>query len=91
MSVDGKNIAGLTADEAVTQIRGPKGSDVLLGYTRGQGSQDVAIARVTRDVVNVPSVASKMLDNHAGYIEVVTFGEHTNDEFASAVRSVMGS
>jgi carboxyl-terminal processing protease len=34
--------------------------------------------------VNVPSVAEKMLENKIGYIEIVTFGEHTSSEFVKS-------
>lgn len=46
---------------------------------------------VTRDVVNVPTVAEKMLTGSIGYMEVATFGEHTTREFIRAWNSLTAS
>lgn len=85
-----KNLVWETTQNAVTAIRWPKGSTVLITYIRGDETTESQIT-VTRDVVNVPSVLEKMLDNSIGYIEVGTFGEHTSKEFVQSWNNLSAS
>lgn len=91
VSVDGKSIVGWTTEEAVKIIRWPKGSEVILGYVRGTNDQGVQEVHVQRDVVNVPSVSWEMRDGDRGYIEIVTFWDHTTSEFEKAVGELVSS
>lgn len=74
------SIVGKTTEEAVQVIRWPKWTQAHITYKRGEDNTELHVT-VTRDRVNVPSVSEKMLENHIGYIEIATFGEHTTNEF----------
>jgi len=67
----------------VKVIRGPKWTQAKITYKRGDDNTELFV-NVTRDKVNVPSVAEKMLENKIGYIEISTFGEHTATEFTKS-------
>jgi len=54
-TVDGESLEGLSLLEAVSLIRGPKGSTVVLGI-RHLGDLDVVEIAVVRDVIALPSV-----------------------------------
>jgi carboxyl-terminal processing protease len=73
--IDGQTTSGLSVDEAITKIRGKKGTSVKLTLIRDH-SQSIPVT-ITRDDINVPTVTSKTLDGNIGYIRVSTFGEQS--------------
>lgn len=80
--IDGKDTSSYTLDQAVTKIRGNKGTTVKITVVRGSSSpQDITI---TRDIITVPSVKSSMKDNHIGYINITEFGSDTSDKVVQA-------
>lgn len=89
VSIDGQDTSELTVDEAVTKIRGTKGTDVKLGIIHpGNELKEIII---TRDDITVPSVSYEIKPNNVGYIKISTFGEDTasqiekiSTEFANA-------
>jgi carboxyl-terminal processing protease len=88
VSIDGQDTSSMTVDEAVTKIRGEKGTQVKLGIIHpGSSVQDITI---TRDDITVPSVSYEIKPNNIGYIKIRTFGNDTatqiekiSEEFAS--------
>jgi len=75
--VDGKSTTGWSTDEAVSKIRGKKGTKVTLTLIRNR-SQEIKLD-IVRDDIRVPSVDSKMLDNGVGYLHIATFGDDTGE------------
>ena len=80
----------LTTTEAVQNIRVPKGTKVQFFIVRIEKSgEKVYIEKeVVRDIVDVPSVRSKILTQSGvkiGYIEVSVFWDKTNKLFSRAV------
>ena len=73
--IDGNTTSGLSVDEAVTKIRGKKGTTVKLTLIRNK-SESIPV-EITRDDIRIPSVETKMLDDTTGYMRVSTFGENT--------------
>ncbi len=75
VSIDGQDTSSMTVDEAVSKIRGEKGTDVKLGIIHpGSSLQEIVI---TRDDITVPSVSSEIKPNNIGYIKIRTFGNDT--------------
>jgi len=83
MSINGENTAGMSINEAVNKIRGPKGSKVTLEVVRG-GSQQLTFT-ITRDTITVPTATSKILPNNIGYLKVNQFSNDTFDLVKQAV------
>ena len=75
LSISGEDSSGLTLDEAVSKIRGPKGSEVTLRIIRGS-SEPIDI-KIVRDVITVSSVKWSMKENGIGYIQLSQFGDDT--------------
>lgn len=79
--IDGKTTTGMSVDEAVTKIRGKKGTEVKLTLIRNK-SESIPLT-ITRDDIKVPSVETKMLDdNETGYMRITTFGDDTGNTAA---------
>lgn len=75
VSIDGQDATNISVDEAVKRIRGEKGTQVKLVVVRGE-KERLELA-ITRDVITIPSVESKMLDKNIGYIRVSRFSDDT--------------
>jgi carboxyl-terminal processing protease len=73
-SINGKNTQGQTLDAAVDEIRGPNGSTVTLGISRGTTNLTLKIVRAN---IIVPSVNFKILSNNIGYINIISFANDT--------------
>jgi carboxyl-terminal processing protease len=76
VTINGTTTTGMSVDEAVSKIRGPKGTDVHLGVVRDK-SQALNLT-IKRDDIHVPSVTTKTLDNNIGYMRIATFSDDTS-------------
>lgn len=75
VSIDGQDTSNMTVDEAVTKIRGQKGTEVKLGIIHpGSSLEEITIVR---DDITVPSVSYEIKPNNIGYIKISTFGSDT--------------
>jgi len=78
--VDGVPTAGLTVEETVERIRGPKGLPVVLTIIRGDESGP-RIFVLIREKVLVPSIESESLSDGIGLIRIERFSRKTSKEF----------
>jgi carboxyl-terminal processing protease len=88
VAVDGKSIVGMSLGEAVLLIRGPEGSPVTLTVERGGAASPLQLT-VTREVIKVNSVRSRMLDGGIGYLRITSFTSQTGSEMDSALKALM--
>jgi carboxyl-terminal processing protease len=78
--VDGVPTAGLTVEDTVERIRGPKGLPVVLTIWRGEESGP-RIFVLIREKVLVPSIESELLTSNIGLIRIEHFSRKTSNEF----------
>ncbi len=84
-SIDGADTSGMTVEEAVKKIRGPKGTQVKLTVAREKQDKPLEIA-VTRDTVIVKSIKTSYLDKERIFvIKVTSFNNDTRTLFNEAV------
>ena len=88
LKVDGKVVSAKNSDEAITMIKGKKGTEVELTIKRGEQILDV---KVKRDEIVSKTVEGKVLDNNIGYIKITSFSEHTNKEFKNTLNTLKES
>lgn len=74
-SINGVSTTGISVDQAVSKIRGPKDTKVTLQIIRDK-SQSLSIT-ITRDNIILPSVKTKILEGNIGYIQISTFANDT--------------
>jgi carboxyl-terminal processing protease len=74
--LDNKPVLGLTLSEAVDQMRGRVGSDIVLTIRRE--AEEPFDVTVTRDVIRIQSVRSRVEGRDVGYIRITTFNEQTH-------------
>lgn len=70
ISVDNLDIKGLDISKVSKLIKGPKGTDVIIGVKRGD---KLLKFKVKREEIKVNPVESKVLENNIGYIEFREF------------------
>lgn len=87
LSVNGKSLDGLTLNESVMQIRGPKGTQAKLEILRPGSPESVEIT-VVRDDIDVETIFSSMLDDQLGKIEIRRFAQNTAEHFIEEIENL---
>jgi carboxyl-terminal processing protease len=82
--LDGNPVKGLTLQQAVERMRGPRDSKITLRIDRRGQEKPVEIT-ITRDVIKVRSVRSRNEGEDIGYIRIATFNEQTTDGLRKAI------
>ena len=77
VEVDGKSTAGWSVTEAVTKIRGPKGTEVKLRVVRDK-TKDMTF-KITREDIKIPSVKHEILTGNIGYLQINQFSDDTTE------------
>jgi carboxyl-terminal processing protease len=103
LKVDNKDTSGWTLPEAVSHIRGPKGSKVLLSIL-GKESSKSADVSVSRDTIKVASVEWELKKVNCNgndspesdcqkivYFRLARFGDETNQDWNKAVDEIEGA
>jgi carboxyl-terminal processing protease len=73
--INGTSTSGMSLDDAVSRIRGPKGTKVALQVVRDK-SQTLTLT-ITRDNITLPSVKTRILDGNVGYLQLTDFANDT--------------
>lgn len=85
VKIDGEDTEGLTVEEAVRKIRGEQGTRVTLSLFRAGAKTPVFDVTITRDIIHIESVSSKMLSNNIAYLQVKSFNADTADKLEEAI------
>lgn len=80
VSVNGEKLDGLTLNQAIMKIRGPKGTQAKLEIVR-PGTQDPIQMIVVRDDIDVETVYAEMMSGNIGKIEIRQFSSNTAKRF----------
>lgn len=88
LEVDGVSTRGWSSDEAVSELRGPKGSAVNVTIGR-VGADEPIEFRIVRDEIHIASVNSAyLMEDGIGYVELIVFSESTADDVRDAVEEL---
>ena len=87
IEIDGEDAYGITKDEVMKTLRGPKGTVVDLKIAR-IGSESFEV-NIIRDVIPIYSVrAALMLDDQTGYIWLTRFTATSSEEIRNAIKKL---
>ncbi|MFA5097675.1 MAG: S41 family peptidase [Candidatus Margulisiibacteriota bacterium] len=90
VTIEGKPTRDMGLEEAVSMIRGPKGTAVKIGILRGKEKKQKEY-RIIRDKITIKSVEYKVLDKDSGYIKLNTFENlNANKEMEKAIKFMEG-
>lgn len=85
--LDGAPLVGITLRIALDKLRGPQGSTVSLDIMREGSSKPLKFV-LTRKIIHMQSVHSKLLDNNYGYIQLAMFQSSTPKEIVTAINTI---
>jgi len=80
LAVNGESLQGLSLNEAVAKIRGPKGTKAKLKVLRAGHSAPIELELV-RDVIPLETVRAKMIPGGIGVITITKFAANTAERF----------
>src|SRR5207249_8760252 len=86
-AIDATSTDGLTVDEAVNKVRGPRGTQVTLTVERKGSTAPIKLV-ITRDVIVVKDVTSKTLENGTvGDLRIAHFSANVGKDFRAALQA----
>jgi len=91
--INDKATTGLSVEEAVSLIRGPKGTEVRLTIAR-DGWSEVKEFKIIRDIINIPIVKLEMKevgDKKVAYLALYQFTDNSVSEFEKSVQEILSS
>jgi carboxyl-terminal processing protease len=84
VALQGKPVNEMTADQAITSMRGPKGTPVEMTIIR-KGNKDPIKFSLVRAIIHIDSIKSKMLDGNIGYVRISQFQQPTTELLNNAI------
>ncbi|MBU2461780.1 S41 family peptidase [bacterium] len=82
--IEGTSTKGITIDEAVKKLRGPKGTQVTIAVIRKTEVNPLTFT-LTRDIIKIKSVKFEIIDNETAYIRITSFNNNTIDELSEVI------
>ncbi|WP_150046940.1 MULTISPECIES: S41 family peptidase [Methylomonas] len=82
--LDDRPVKGMTLAEAVKLMRGEPGSQIVLTVIR-EGAEAPLKFELTRDIIKVKSVKSRMLEKNYGYLRISSFQSGTGESLVDAI------
>jgi carboxyl-terminal processing protease len=87
IKLDDTLVKGLTLNDAVKRMRGKPGSSIKLTIVRKTETKPLQIS-VTRAVIKVKSVKSKLIEPGYAFVRITQFQEHTGENLATALTNL---
>lgn len=88
--VEKEDMKGWTTQQAVSRLKGPKGTPVNISIRR-RGYEGFIDMTVVRDAVNITTVRGAfMIDNETGYVKLAEFSETSDKELETALQDLAG-
>jgi carboxyl-terminal processing protease len=87
VKLDEMSVKGMTLNDAVKQMRGKPNSNITLTIVR-KGEAKPVVVTLTRAVIKIQSVKSKLLEPGYAYFRVTQFQEHTGETLARAIETL---
>ncbi|OGH67612.1 MAG: hypothetical protein A3C15_01315, partial [Candidatus Magasanikbacteria bacterium RIFCSPHIGHO2_02_FULL_50_9b] len=84
VEIDGKLTTGLSVEQAVKQIRGPQGTNVVLTVER-EGKQELIKITITRRKIELKSVTHQLMPDNTLLITITSFNEQTMGQLNAAI------
>jgi carboxyl-terminal processing protease len=85
--LDDEQVQGLTLNQAVEKMRGPVNTKIKLTIVR-KGQEKPIEVSITRDIIRVRSVRSRVEGDDIGYIRLSQFSEQTTEGLKKAISDI---
>ncbi|MBI5212600.1 MAG: S41 family peptidase [Nitrospirae bacterium] len=84
LKISGESTKNMGLTDAVSKMRGPKGTPIILLIFR-EGWKEPKEFTIVRDIIRIKSVKSKALGDGIGYIRLTQFQEATSNDLTSTM------
>jgi len=88
LKIDDKITDGMTTEEAVSLIRGKKGTQVTLTISRKDFAEPKKFT-ITRDIIQIPIISWGMKDDNIAYIRIYQFTSNLPSKFRGVVSEIL--
>ncbi|MGG3470121.1 S41 family peptidase [Neobacillus pocheonensis] len=87
LSVNGKSLQGMNSTQAVTMIRGKKGTKVELSIQR-PGTDAPMNVPIIRDEIPIETVYGEMVDDQIAKVQITSFSSNTSTELVKTLNDL---
>ena len=87
VKIDDLQVQGKSLSEAVDLMRGPVGSEIELTVRR-RGVKKAITFNIIREIIEVKSVKSDLIDNNIGYIRLTSFNDNSSQQIKKQIKKL---
>ena len=87
VKINDVQVQGKSLSEAVDLMRGPVGSGIELTVRR-RGERKALTFNIIREVIQVQSVKSEIIDENIGYIRLTSFNDNSSDQIEKQIKKL---
>jgi carboxyl-terminal processing protease len=87
VKIEKTQVQGKSLMEAVDLMRGPVGSSLEITVRR-KGVKKPLIFNITREIIQVQSVKSELIDKNIGYIRLTSFNENSSQQIKKKIKKL---
>ena len=85
VKINNIQVQGKSLSEAVDIMRGPVGSDIEITVRR-RGVKKALTFIITREIIKVASVKSRIINEKTGYLRLTSFNENSSDQIKKEIK-----
>ncbi len=87
VKINDVQVQGKSLSEAVDLMRGPVGSGIELTVRR-RGEKKALTFNIIREIIQVQSVKSEVIDENIGYIRLTSFNDNSSDQIEKQIKKL---
>ena len=87
VKINDTQVQGKSLTEAVDLMRGPVGSDIEITVRR-IGEKKAIIFKITREIIKIESVKSKIIEGKIGYLRLTSFNENSSEQIKNKINKI---
>jgi carboxyl-terminal processing protease len=87
VKIDNETVKGMSLTDAVRKMRGEPGTKITLTVVR-EGATEPLVLEMKRDIINVSTVRSRMLEPGLAYLRITTFSSQTGRALSDEVKKL---
>ncbi len=85
VKIEGKSTKDISLHDAVSKLRGKKGTPVTITILR-KGLEKPLDITIIRDIIEIKSVKSRIIEDKIGYVKLTQFQQKTAEELKKALK-----
>tara|TARA_Y100000590_G_scaffold6015_1_gene8001 strand:+ start:1897 stop:3051 length:1155 start_codon:yes stop_codon:yes gene_type:complete len=87
VKIDNQQVRGKTLIEAVNLMRGPVGTSIEITVRR-KNLKKAKVFKIVREIIEIKSVAAKLVENKVGYLRLRAFNENSSNQLVKEISKI---